>query len=101
MHAVFFCHMNGVRCEVFQVIYKRDCTLLSLSVEMVLSELRRVSVICVVSPISMKEQIDLHYASTEKLCRQWANLMKKRHLKDDVGLYTTRSIQRTQTPPRL
>ena len=22
--AVFFCHMNEVRCEVFPVIYKRD-----------------------------------------------------------------------------
>ena len=41
--AVFFCHMNGVPREVFQAKYKRDCSLLSLSVEMVLIELRRVS----------------------------------------------------------
>ena len=42
--------MNGVQCEVFQVIYNRDCSLLSLSVEMVLSKLRRVSGICLVFP---------------------------------------------------
>ena len=35
-----FCHMNGIRCEVFQVLYKRDCSLQSLSVEMVLRELK-------------------------------------------------------------
>ena len=39
--AVFLFHMNEVRCEVFQVIYKRDCSLQSLSVEMVLGKLRR------------------------------------------------------------
>ena len=47
--AVFFYHTNGVRCEVVLVIYKRDCSLLPLSVEMVPSELKRVSRICLVS----------------------------------------------------
>ena len=42
--AVLFCQMNRVPCGVFQVIYKRDSSLLSLSVEIILSELiRRVS----------------------------------------------------------
>ena len=47
---VLISHMNCVCCKVFQLIYKRDCFLLSFSVEMVLSELRRVSRICLVSP---------------------------------------------------
>ena len=39
-------HINRVRCEVFQVIFKRDGSLLPLSVEMVLIGNRRVSGIC-------------------------------------------------------
>ena len=39
--------------KIFQVIYKRDCSLLSLSVYMAVSELRRVSGTCLVSRTKM------------------------------------------------